>query len=74
MQKPILLLAFIFSQQLFAANNNFSVSADFLYWTISETGTDNWAQVISAAAQNQSIKSLDLDFNRNPDFRVALGQ
>jgi hypothetical protein len=71
MQTRILLLALLLSQSLFAANDNFSVSTDFLYWTISETGTDNWAQVISPVAKNQSIKFLDIDFNWRPGFRVG---
>ena len=80
MQKRILLLALIFSQPSLAINNNnnssnnknFSITADFLYWTISEVGTDNWAQVISPYSKNQTIQFLDLNFDWQPGFRAGM--
>lgn len=74
MQKRILALLLIFSGQVFGfeyTKNSVSPFAELLYWQISEVGADNWGQVISPPAVNQSIQFLNLPFRWAPGFRVG---
>jgi hypothetical protein len=72
MHKRILLLACLISQHVFATHEQFSLNADLLYWTISEVGSDNWAQILNPQAINQSTQILGLNFNWRPGFRAGL--
>ena|SRR3989338_8597300 len=74
LKKGILGLLLIVSSQVFglgSAKGSVSVFAELLYWQISEVGADNWAQVISPAAANQSIQFLTVPFKWDPGFRVG---
>ena len=65
LQKSSLFLLLIFTEQVFAfayPKDSTTVFAELLYWQVSEAGADNWAQVISPPAANQSIQFLNLFF------------
>ena len=74
MQKRILVLLLIATSQVFGfeyTKNSTSVFAELLYWQIREVGADNWAQVITPPAANQSIRFLNVPFKWDPGFRVG---
>ena len=74
MQKRILFLLLTLSSQVFGleyTKDSTSVFAELLYWQMSEVGADNWGQVISPPAANQSIQFLNVPFNWAPGFRVG---
>jgi hypothetical protein len=74
MQKIIWVLLLIFTQQSYCVKSitRFtSVDLSFLYWTLSEVGTDNWAQLITPANANQTIQLLDLNFAWRPGLRIG---
>lgn len=74
MQKRILVLLLIISSQVFgfeSTNDSTSIFGELLYWKISEVGADNWGQVITPPAANQSIQFLNVPFKWDPGFRVG---
>ena len=76
LQKRILALLFLLSNQVFGFNSTDDATyafSELLYWKVSEIGADNWAQVITPPDANQSIQFLSVPFKWNPGFRVGLG-
>lgn len=74
MHKRILALLLVFSTQVYGSDHtdhSTSVFAEFLYWQISEVGSDNWAQVITPPGTSESIQFLDVPFQWDPGFRVG---
>jgi len=48
------------------------IFADFLYWTIRETGSDNWGLNFSIASTYQKIDVLSVPFKWNPGVRSGI--
>lgn len=54
-------------------STNFSVFADLLLWLAEESGTENWAEVITGGAPSPEICIIrKVNFNWDPGFRVGL--
>ncbi len=52
---------------------NVQVSADFLYWTAREAGSDVWAEVITSHGTTSLDDLRAVSFGWDPGFRVGVG-
>jgi hypothetical protein len=51
---------------------NIQIITDFLYWTISESGSDVWSEVITSHGNASSDDLRAVDFGWDPGFRVGV--
>ena len=54
-------------------SSNFDIFADVLVWCAKESGSENWAEVITASGATTDCDIQDVDFGWNAGFRVGLG-
>ncbi len=51
----------------------FDVFADLLVWCAKESGSENWAEVITSSGSKIHCDIRDIDFDWNAGFRIGLG-
>lgn len=61
------------SSRFRADSQNFTVFADLLIWTAKESGSDNWAEVITTSGTTENCQIRDVRFGWDPGFRVGVG-
>lgn len=50
-----------------------TLSTDLLIWKLREGSSENWGQIIAPSGENQPVQLLEVPFNWQAGFRVALG-
>ncbi len=54
-----------------AASNIYGFFGDLLVWTAQESGSENWAEVITVSGSTEHCDVRDVRFDWNPGFRVG---
>jgi hypothetical protein len=61
------------SSRFRADSTNFTIFADLLVWTAKESGSDNWAEVITTNGLTENCDIRQVHFGWDPGFRVGVG-